>query len=64
VIEPYLIQEGFLQRSPRGRLLTAAGYRHLDLPLPAGQANLLPGLFNEEDGADDSGPKDGPGGGR
>jgi len=48
VIEPYLIQEGFLQRSPRGRLLTAAGYRHLDLPVPAGQANPLPGLFDED----------------
>jgi Holliday junction DNA helicase RuvB len=57
VIEPYLIQEGFLQRSPRGRLLTAAGYRHLDLPVPAGQATLLPGLFDED--ADSS-----PGGGR
>ena len=61
VIEPYLIQEGFLQRSPRGRLLTAAGYRHLDLPVPAGQANQLPGLFDDE--ADDT-PNARPGGGR
>jgi Holliday junction DNA helicase RuvB len=48
VIEPYLIQEGFLQRSQRGRLLTAAGYRHLGLPAPAGLATLLPGLFDAD----------------
>jgi Holliday junction DNA helicase RuvB len=30
-IEPYLIQQGLLQRSPRGRLLTLNGYRHLGL---------------------------------
>ena len=31
VIEPYLLQQGFLQRTPRGRILAAAGYRHLGL---------------------------------
>jgi Holliday junction DNA helicase RuvB len=35
VIEPFLIQEGFIQRTPRGRLLTRAAFRHLDLPPPA-----------------------------
>jgi holliday junction DNA helicase RuvB len=35
VIEPYLIQEGFVQRTPRGRVLTRASFRHLDLPMPA-----------------------------
>ena len=34
VIEPYLIQEGFVQRTPRGRMLTRAAFRHLDLPMP------------------------------
>jgi Holliday junction DNA helicase RuvB len=29
VIEPYLIQQGFLQRTPRGRIATLAAYRHL-----------------------------------
>jgi len=29
VIEPYLIQQGYLQRTPRGRVATAAAYRHL-----------------------------------
>jgi Holliday junction DNA helicase RuvB len=45
VIEPYLLQEGFVQRTPRGRLLTEAAFRHLGLPPPAalpGQLDLLP----------------------
>ena len=37
VIEPYLIQEGLLQRTPRGRMLTAPGYLHLGLSPPVGQ---------------------------
>jgi Holliday junction DNA helicase RuvB len=35
IIEPYLIQCGFLQRTPRGRLLTGHAFRHLGLPEPA-----------------------------
>lgn len=34
VYEPYLLQIGFLQRTPRGRMVTAAGYQHLGLPMP------------------------------
>ncbi len=34
VIEPFLIQQGFLQRTPRGRLLTQASYEHLGLTMP------------------------------
>jgi len=34
VYEPYLLQIGFLQRTPRGRVVTEAAYRHLNLPLP------------------------------
>ncbi|KXU02401.1 Holliday junction DNA helicase RuvB [Weissella sp. DD23] len=30
--EPYLLQIGFLQRTPRGRVVTQAAYAHLDLP--------------------------------
>jgi holliday junction DNA helicase RuvB len=44
VIEPYLMQEGLVQRSARGRLLTERGYRHLGLvPLrpPSTQLDLL-----------------------
>jgi Holliday junction DNA helicase RuvB len=36
VIEPYLIQRGYLQRTPRGRIATLATYRHLGLAPPAG----------------------------
>ena len=32
VIEPYLIQQGFLQRTPRGRVATELSYRHFGLP--------------------------------
>ncbi len=39
-IEPYLIQQGLLQRSPRGRMLTLTGYRHLGLNPPRNQAQL------------------------
>ena len=31
VIEPFLIQPGFIQRTPRGRMATAHAYRHFDL---------------------------------
>jgi Holliday junction DNA helicase RuvB len=42
VIEPYLIQQGLLQRTPRGRMLTDGGFRYLDLAVPAGrQIDLL-----------------------
>jgi len=34
VIEPYLIQQGLLQRTPRGRMLTEGGYKHLGLTAP------------------------------
>jgi len=35
MIEPYLIQHGFVQRTPRGRMLTGAAFAHLGLPVPA-----------------------------
>ena len=42
VIEPYLIQQGYLQRTPRGRIATAAAWRHLGLvPPSAGPADLF-----------------------
>ncbi|MBP7253111.1 MAG: Holliday junction branch migration DNA helicase RuvB [Alphaproteobacteria bacterium] len=40
VIEPYLLQEGMVARTPRGRMLTEAGFRYLELPLPAGLAGV------------------------
>ena len=35
VYEPYLIQLGFLQRTPRGRVATVAAYRHFGLAQPS-----------------------------
>ena len=45
VIEPYLIQQGFLQRTPRGRIATLAAYRHLGVAPPnkAGLGELFEG---------------------
>jgi Holliday junction DNA helicase RuvB len=43
VIEPYLIQQGYLQRTPRGRIATLAAYRHLGVAPP----KSAPGLFDE-----------------
>ena len=40
VYEPYLMQIGFLSRTPRGRMVTPAGYNHLDIPMP-GQQKLF-----------------------
>ena len=34
VLEPYLIQQGYLQRTPRGRIATVSAYRHLGLTAP------------------------------
>ena len=45
VLEPYLIQQGYLQRTPRGRIATASAYRHLGLPSnarPGDNAGLFP----------------------
>ncbi len=35
VVEPYLMQQGLIQRTPRGRMLTEAGYKHIGFSLPA-----------------------------
>jgi Holliday junction DNA helicase RuvB len=35
IIEPYLLQQAFIQRTPRGRILTPAAFRHLGLAVPA-----------------------------
>jgi Holliday junction DNA helicase RuvB len=44
VIEPYLIQQGYLQRTPRGRIATATAYRHLGLVAPkSGEGGLFDG---------------------
>jgi len=47
VAEPFLVRQGLLARTPRGRIATAAAWRHLNLPMPrtapgAGQETLFP----------------------
>jgi len=44
VAEPFLVRQGFLARTPRGRVATAAAWRHLGLTPPATQE---PTLFEE-----------------
>jgi len=48
IIEPYLIQQGFLQRTPRGRVLTAPAFKHLGLVEPKRELPQF-GLFTEEE---------------
>jgi Holliday junction DNA helicase RuvB len=48
IIEPFLIQQGLVQRTPRGRLLTGHAFRHLGLAEPARDPAQF-GLFGQED---------------
>ena len=45
IIEPYLLQQGFIARTPRGRVLTGQAFAHLGLPAPAQSPAQFP-LFN------------------
>jgi Holliday junction DNA helicase RuvB len=49
-VEPFLMQQGFVQRTPRGRMLTAAAYGHMGLSAPPSDTSQI-GLFagNSED---------------
>jgi Holliday junction DNA helicase RuvB len=53
IVEPFLLQQGFIGRTPRGRVLTLRAYRHLGLTGPARAATPQIGLFDEtgDDGA-------------
>ncbi|MFN3671699.1 MAG: Holliday junction branch migration DNA helicase RuvB [Bosea sp. (in: a-proteobacteria)] len=46
IIEPFLLQQGFIQRTPRGRLLTPHAFRHLGMPEPNREAAQF-GLFGD-----------------
>ena len=39
VVEPFLLQQGLIQRTPRGRLLSASAWKHLGLAAPKGSGN-------------------------
>ncbi len=47
IIEPYLIQQGFLARTPRGRVLTDHAFRHLGMEAPRREGGVQFGLFQE-----------------
>jgi Holliday junction DNA helicase RuvB len=47
IIEPYLIQQGFLQRTPRGRILTPRAFEHMGLAVPGGLETRQAGLFED-----------------
>lgn len=48
IVEPFLIQRGFIQRTPRGRLLTGLAFRHLGLAEPSRDPAQF-GLFSRDD---------------
>jgi Holliday junction DNA helicase RuvB len=48
VIEPFLLQQGFIQRTPRGRMASARAYEHLGLTAPPVAKPGQAGLFEEE----------------
>jgi Holliday junction DNA helicase RuvB len=48
IIEPYLIQQGLIQRTPRGRILTVNAWKHLGLETPRDLAAVQGRLFEDE----------------
>jgi holliday junction DNA helicase RuvB len=56
IVEPYLLQQGFIGRTPRGRVLTLRAYKHLGLTGPAARASTPQfGLFDESSNDEDEG---------
>lgn len=49
IVEPYLIQQGLVQRTPRGRILTPLAFSHLGLAVPKGGMAEQMGLFREDE---------------
>jgi Holliday junction DNA helicase RuvB len=52
-VEPYLLQQGFIGRTPRGRVLTLKAFRHVGVAVPAAPGNGQMFLFNNQLEADD-----------
>jgi Holliday junction DNA helicase RuvB len=50
IVEPFLLQQGLIQRTPRGRMLTAHAFKHLGLAVPPQSAAQF-GLFADDDEA-------------
>jgi Holliday junction DNA helicase RuvB len=49
IIEPYMIQQGFIQRTPRGRVLTGNAWRHLDMQPPKDMEAAQFRMFSEDE---------------
>lgn len=58
VIEPFLIQQGFVQRTPRGRVLTGHAFRHVGLAPPQDYEAALEAQFDLLEGEGDNGEDD------
>lgn len=54
VVEPYLLQLGFLERTPRGRVVTRGAYQHLGIPYPGDEPGTVP-LFETLSGGEETG---------
>jgi len=48
-VEPYLMQSGFILRTPRGRMISDAGYKHMGLPLPKTTKDRQMSLITDEE---------------
>lgn len=48
IVEPYLLQQGFIGRTPRGRIVTSKAYKHLGLKRPILEAISQPHLFEQD----------------
>ena len=49
IVEPYLMQQGFIQRTPRGRMMTGTAFQHLGRQVPQGFFGGQSGLFDESE---------------
>lgn len=49
IVEPFLLQQGLIQRTPRGRMMTAGAFVHLGLSVPGGFMGAQASLFGDED---------------
>jgi Holliday junction DNA helicase RuvB len=61
IVEPFLLQQGFIGRTPRGRIVTLKAYRHLGMSGPQRLASPQTGLFDDADPEDDGEPQVGTG---
>ena len=61
IVEPYLLQQGFVSRTPRGRVLTLKAYKHMGLSGPARNASPQLGMFDP--GSDAAAAREDNGGG-